>query len=158
MNLQDNNNPLLKLLDIFSEPLKYIHPDVEVSELTLVELNKKLSADHHFSASVNVIGDSYISVILNANKPAVSYISKKLFGMEPEEIGGDEMYIEGVKEFLNIITGNSKIAMISKGINFDFALPEEISINNLPAVDLKDSLCRSFNFAGSSINLILTSN
>lgn len=79
-----------------------------------------------YTAFMEIWGCVTGQIYLSLNKIAVETVSLKLFSVDIAQMGDEEFYFEGVKELLNIITGNCKNSLKLAGFEFDASLPDKI--------------------------------
>ncbi|MFH1194597.1 MAG: chemotaxis protein CheX [bacterium] len=155
MDYKKEDIKIVRLLDILSEPIRNIDSEIAEVDGSFRDLKNRFDSTMEFTAAMNLIGDFYVTVILGLNRQALTFIAKNIFGLDIIELGDEEMYIEGAKEYLNIITGNSKNKLHEAGLDFELSLPEQMEWGKINEDNSSIFLCRSFTFNNNSINLII---
>ena len=155
MDYKNIDIKITQWLDILSEPIKIINPQISFVDESFEHTWNKYDSEMEFTASMNLLGNLYFTITLGLNRSALIYVADKIFGMDIVALGDEEMYGEGAKEFLNIIAGNSKNKLLETGFEFELSLPEQINWKSMSPGDSSQIGCRSFCFENNVINLII---
>jgi chemotaxis protein CheY-P-specific phosphatase CheC len=152
----EKHTVMAKMMDILSSPVIAACPESEIQEDLEINLTDELLLEK-YNAVMNLNGDITGAIILSLNRQTVAELAKDLFGMDLLEMNDEELYMEGAREYLNIIAGGCKNQLMKNGYNFHTSLPEEAEKEMILANYYEVPFWfRSFNYHSGIIKLFIT--